>query len=86
MGLQGREVALAYRQLESFVVGATSFDFADAPLHLSDRWERMGLAGTSDVATGLDTIAEVDRLNEEAFEASLRSILASFSARRGGGC
>lgn len=84
MGLEGREVALAYRQLESFVVGATYFDFADAPRHLTERFERLHRTGASDVAFGLDSVSDVERLNEEAYERSLRIIVASFPARRVG--
>lgn len=84
MGLHGREVALAYRQLESFVVGTTFFDFADAPRHLMERLERLHRTGSSHVASGLDSVTDVDRLNEEAYERSLRVIVTSFRARRVG--
>jgi AcrR family transcriptional regulator len=81
MGMHGREVAVAYRQLESFVVGTSYFDFADAPRHLTERLERMHRTGVSDVAYGLDSATDVDRMNEEAYERTLRIIIASFRAR-----
>lgn len=80
LGLRGGQVALAYRQLESFVVGVTAFDFTNAPSHLDERLGRLRLAHPHDVATGLATPEAVDRLNEEAFEASLRTLVASLAA------
>lgn len=81
MGVHGHAAALAYRQLESFVVGVTAIDFTNAPHHLDERRDRMRLAQPADVSLGQDTSDDVDRLNEEAFEASLRALVASFSAR-----
>lgn len=79
LGLRGSQVALAYRQLESFVVGVTAFDFTNAPSHLDERLDRLTLSRSHDVATGLDTAEDVDRLNEEAFEASLRTLVVSLA-------
>lgn len=43
-GVPDDRVPLAYRQLESFVVGTSIFDFAGAPDHLSARRRRLQAA------------------------------------------
>jgi len=80
LGLRGPQVALAYRQLESFVVGVTTFDFTNAPSHLDERLDRLMRTRPHDVAAGLTTPEDVDRLNEEAFAASLGTLVASLAA------
>lgn len=81
MGVPDASLALAYRQLESFVVGTTVFDFSGAPEHLDSRRRR--LASTSEL--GFDAAyaddAAVDALNEQAFEATLEIVLDALVAR-----
>jgi AcrR family transcriptional regulator len=81
LGLKGDQVALAYRQLESFVVGSSAFDFSSAPNHLRERLQRMQLVTGTDVAYGLESPEAVDRLNEQAFETTVRALLDSFASR-----
>ncbi len=80
LGLRGSEVAMAYRQLESFTVGTCAFDFAGAPHHLADRWARIRQSMNSQISTGLESAAAIDDLNERAFEATLDVLLGSFVA------
>ena len=81
LGLQGTALALGYRQLESLVVGSTVFDFSGAPLHLTERRERMLVAAD----LGFDAVfvddATVEAVNEAAFRANLEVILAALIAQ-----
>lgn len=71
LGLHGPLLVRGYRQLESFVVGTAVFDFAGAPAHLSDRLARMARMTPREGMPMLVDAADVDRVNEEAFEATL---------------
>ena len=75
LGLTGRLLVRGYRQLESFVVGTSVFDFSGVPTHLHDRFVRMRLIGHPDVDAVLTGPSAVDEVNEEAFEASLKYLL-----------
>ena len=75
LGIEGPMLARAYRQLETFVVGATMFDFANQPNHLDDRLQRISLAGDPDLALLLQSTAAIESDNEAAFAASLNCIL-----------
>lgn len=85
LGFAGADVARVYRQLESFVIGSTVFDFSGAPEHLTERRRR--LARVTDL--GFDRVLSddpaVDALNEEAFEANLEIVLDALVARAGQG-
>lgn len=85
LGLKQADVALAYRQLESLILGSTVFDFAGAPAHLSERRRRLG--GLTDLSfdRALNDDVAVDALNEAAFEANLVIILDSLVAQAGQG-
>lgn len=86
LGLGGRLLVRGYRQLESFVVGTSVFDFSGAPNHLHDRLERMRLLGNADVDAVLTSPSAVGEVNEEAFQRSLTCLLDSLiaEARSGG--
>ncbi len=75
LGIEGPMLARAYRQLESFVVGATVFDFAGQPNHLNDRLKRISLAGDPDLAVLLRSTEDIESDNEAAFAASLNCLL-----------
>ena len=77
MGLSGEMLVRAYRQLESFVIGTTAFDFAGAPEHLRSRLTRLEQARLPDFPEHLDGTAAVEAINEAAFEASLAVLLDS---------
>ena len=75
LGLSGRELLIRHQMLESYVLGATVFDFAGAPEHLeSRRLRHRMIADASFEAVTRDT-AGVDELNEEAFRRGLTVLL-----------
>ena len=75
LGVPESRLALAYRQLESFVVGSTLFDFSGAPHHLADRRRRLTSAGDLGFDPDLDSDARVEAVNEAAFAATLEILL-----------
>ena len=81
LGLRGAALVLAYRQLETLVVGSSVFDFAGAPQHLTERRERMHVATDLGFDAVLVDEAAVDAVNEAAFRANLEVILAALIAQ-----
>ena len=74
LGVPEDEIAETYQMIESFVIGASLFDFAAAPGHLASRRERHGFVGDS----ALDQLAsalDVDANNEAAFVRGLRRLV-----------
>ena len=90
LGITGPMLPRAYRQLESFVVGSTVFDFASQPEHLDTRLQRMRLVGDPDLDTALRTVADIEADNECAFATSLNWLIdglvaeAAVSKEQGG--
>lgn len=80
-GLRGDALVQGYRQLESFVVGSSVFDFAGAPQHLAERRERMRTAKDLGFDAVLIDEAAVEAVNEAAFRANLEVILAALIAQ-----
>lgn len=76
LGVPEVELAKTYQALESFVLGATAFDFTDAPNHLEERKKRF--AGSSEpIFRELTSSADqIDRHNEAAFVFGLELMLA----------
>jgi AcrR family transcriptional regulator len=68
LGLSGGDLVRGFRQLESFVVGVSLFDFSDAPNHLTDRFGRMKNVEDQDFTSRLRTPEDIDTDNEQAFE------------------
>lgn len=83
LGLEGEAVIRGYRQLESFVVGTSYFDFADAPNHLQERLDRMRNVDRPDFKTAFGDPNDVERINEEAFEATIRMLIDALVAQAG---
>jgi AcrR family transcriptional regulator len=83
LGLHGEELAVAYRQFESFVVGTTVFDFSGAPQHLADRGDRMRAAQSIGFDVTLADDQAVERVNEAAFVATLTCLLDLLVAKAG---
>jgi AcrR family transcriptional regulator len=81
LGLKQADVALAYRQLESLILGSTVFDFSGAPEHLSERRRRLGALTDLGFDRVLTDDAAVDALNEAAFEANLQIMLDALVAQ-----
>ena len=75
LGLSGPLMSRAYRQLETFVVGSTLFDFANQPTHLDSRLRRMRIAGDQDLNAALASTADVEAENEIAFATSLTQLI-----------
>lgn len=71
LGLSGSELVRGFRQLESFVVGVSLFDFSSSPNHLKHRLLRIQKMNDPDFSTLLHTPEDVDRDNEIAFQTSL---------------
>ena len=81
MGFAGVDVARVYRQLESFVIGSTVFDFSGAPDHLSERRRRLGGLTSLGFDQVLTDDAAVEELNEVAFRANLAIMLDALVAQ-----
>ena len=75
LGLEGGALVRGFRQLESFVVGSSMFDFADAPNHLSDRLARVTRSQDPALTTLLKSESDVDADNEAAFTTTFNWIL-----------
>lgn len=75
IGLEGATLIRGFRQLESFVVGSSMFDFADAPRHLSDRLARVRRSDDPTVNALLTSESDIDADNEAAFITSFNWIL-----------
>ena len=81
LGLRDRNLVLAYRQLESFVVGSCVFDLAGAPGHLTDRLARLRAVDRPEFRATFANPAAVEEVNEQAFEETLDALLASLTAK-----
>ena len=74
-GLSGRDVAIAYRVIESYVLGASIFDFGAAPEHLAIRRRRYLASGHPDFKAVAKSDKAIGEHNDEAFERGLELIL-----------
>ncbi len=74
LGVAADQIAETYQMIESFVVGASLFDFAAAPGHLESRLERHAAAGDPSMDR-LATAATVDANNEAAFRRGLALLI-----------
>jgi AcrR family transcriptional regulator len=77
MGIHGALAARGYRQFESLVVGTTLFDYSGAPVHLSDRLNRMQAAAPIGMLSQLANETDVEVVNEAAFNANLLAVMES---------
>ena len=80
MGLTGIDLVRGYRQLESFVVGTTLFDFSGAPDHLRTRLVRLRQSTLPEFGEHVDGTDSVEAVNESAFEASLDALLDALAS------
>jgi AcrR family transcriptional regulator len=81
MGVTGERLVVGYRQLETLAIGSAIFDFSGAPTHLSDRRIRMHTLGHPDFTRHLNNAKAVARINDQAFDATLRLILQDLSGQ-----
>lgn len=75
MGLEGRDLVLHHRLLETYVFGASIFDFGGAPDHLTSRRERLQRMRDASFEEAARGIGDVDAVNEAGFELGLRVLL-----------
>ena len=75
MGLEGNELLVHHRMLESFVLGVSVFDFGGAPAHLESRRQRLRHVTNPAFESVTRDEAGIDELNEEAFDRGLVLIL-----------
>lgn len=79
IGVPKSEVALKYQVLESYVFGASMFDYLGAPTHLASRLERFTQVRDGIFDTSATNLNEIDGHNEAAFVFGLNAILKSFT-------
>lgn len=75
MGLHGRSLALSLQMIESYLVGATAFDFAGAPEHLEIRRQRRQFIGHPELVALSESQEQVFSINEEAFARGCHALL-----------
>ena len=81
IGVKEDRLALGYRQLETLSIGSAIFDFSGAPHHLRDRRERMAGLNRPEFTKHTADDDAVARLNDQAFETTLRLVIASLAQR-----
>ena len=75
LGLDGYELLVHHRILESFVLGASVFDYGGAPAHLETRRQRLRHVTNPAFEAVTRDEASIDELNEVAFDRGLVLIL-----------
>jgi AcrR family transcriptional regulator len=75
LGVTHDRIVVGYRQIETLAIGSAIFDFGGAPHHLRERRERMTAIGHPAFNAQLADDESVARINDEAFESSLRIII-----------
>jgi AcrR family transcriptional regulator len=78
LGVPKEQVAAKYQALESYVFGASMFDYLGAPDHLEHRLERYKQVRDGIFDAAASDKSDVDAHNEKAFALGLEAILASF--------
>jgi AcrR family transcriptional regulator len=71
LGLTGTELLVHHRVLESFVLGASIFDFGGAPDHLESRRQRLRHVTDPAFEVATRDLLSIDELNETAFDRGL---------------
>lgn len=79
LGVPEDQLATRYQALESYIIGATLFDFTGAPTHLEQRQERYESLGDAVFVAALDGVEAVDQNNEAAFAFGLDCLLAGIT-------
>lgn len=80
LGVPKRDLAVKYQMLESYVFGASMFDYLGAPEHLSARQARFQAVGIPAFEKASNSIESTDQHNEAAFLLGLDAILATFNS------
>lgn len=76
-GLEGRRLIVAFRALESYIIGMSLFDFGGAPDHLATRVGRHQSIDPTAFASVV-TEASTDALNHEAYTTGFDLLLDGF--------
>lgn len=80
LGLEGHELVVRYQMLESFVFGASVFDFGGAPDHITSRSRRHKLMSDFEFSTFGVGEERVDAVTETAFELGLTTLVKECAA------
>ena len=77
-GLRGEQLTSAYRCIESYIVGATVFDYGAAPDHIKLRRQRYKQSGHPEFVAIAKSDKSTIAHNEQAFVAGLERLLVAF--------
>lgn len=77
LGVPEKDLAARYQTIESYVFGATMFDYTGAPDHLKTRMNRYRSTGIVNLQVLADSEASIDEANERAFIVGLDLLLAT---------
>ncbi len=80
LGLRRRSIAVALQMLESYMVGATAFDYAAAPEHLEIRRLRRRSLAHAAFDPLSRTTKQIEDINEDAFLAACNALLDACAA------
>lgn len=80
LGLEGRELVVRYQMLESYVLGASVFDFGGAPDHVTSRSRRHALLVEPEFAAVAASQEQVEAVTESAFNLGLQAMVAECAA------
>lgn len=75
MGLQGRNLMVAYQMLETFSVGSNAYDWGNYPESLKARQRGRKLVGHPEASAVSKSLASMRNLNDEAFELAACALL-----------
>jgi AcrR family transcriptional regulator len=81
LGVPTKEIATRYQMLESYVFGASMFDYLGAPNHLKHRRQRHSSSGLKEFSAASKSEKSVDSHNEAAFAAGLDAILIAICGK-----
>lgn len=81
MNVPKERLAVCYQALESYVNGASYFDFSGAPSHLETRQARHGKVGDPALASAARSAKATEALNEKAYRWGLESLLEAATAK-----
>ena len=75
MGLEGRQLMIAYQMLETFSVGSNAYDWVDYPKSLENKRQGRRLVGHPAADQAARSLASMRKLNEETFEVAANALL-----------
>lgn len=75
LGLEGHDLVVRYQMLESYVFGASIFDFGGAPDHITSRSRRHKMTADYEFTTLGSSEERVDAVTESAFELGLITLV-----------